>query len=143
MSYFLCAAGERLRNQIDRKFPNRDKASDGWIGDTSHQAVPSDHNPDWSDGGVVRAIDIDANLAKKDPTAAQRLANQLKRAAKNGENRISYVIFNRKIASSRENWAWRDYVGSNDHTHHIHVSFTPAGDRNGKPFDLAVLKPDQ
>lgn len=142
MSYFLCAAGSRLRTQIDRKFPNRDKRSDGWIGDTSHQAVPSDHNPDWSDGGVVRAIDIDADLSKKDPNVAEKLANQLKRAAKYGEKRISYVIFNRKIASSRENWAWRTYTGSNTHEHHIHVSFTPAGDRDGKPFDLAVLERD-
>jgi hypothetical protein len=41
----LCAGGVRLRDQIDRRWPNRDKRSDGWIGDSDHAARKSDHNP--------------------------------------------------------------------------------------------------
>ncbi len=41
----LCAAGVTLRNQVNRAFPNRDRRSDGWVGDSSHSARKSDHNP--------------------------------------------------------------------------------------------------
>lgn len=144
MSYYLSAAGVTLRNQINRKFPRRDKRSDGWIGDPSHQATVSDHNPDWSAGGVVRAIDIDADLRPKDGNhkVANKLAENLRYLAKNDiDNRISYIIWNKQICSSRENWAWRPYTGSNAHTHHIHVSFTKAGDKRGRKFKLHMLKP--
>ena len=144
MSYHLCDAGVTLRNQINRRFKNRDKRSDGWIGDASHQAsTTSDHNPDWNAGGVVRAIDIDADLHPKvgNHKAASELAEQLRCLGKSGKDRrISYVIFNRQIASPREDWRWRPYTGSNTHEHHIHCSFTPAGDQNGAKFDLPILK---
>lgn len=143
MSYYLCAAGVTLRNQINRKWPKRDKRSDGWIGDASHQAVASDHNPDWSAGGVVRAIDIDADLIPKagNHKAAETLAEELRVLARDHERtRISYVIFQKRIASERENFAWRSYTGLNAHDHHIHVSFKPNGDKGGKKFDLKCLK---
>lgn len=144
MSYHLSDAGVTLRNQINRRFPKRDKRSDGWIGDSSHQAsTTSDHNPDWSAGGVVRAIDIDADLDPKSGNhkLANELAEQLRYLGKSGkERRISYVIWNKQICSPREDWRWRPYTGSNAHTHHIHCSFTPAGDNNGKRFELGMLK---
>jgi hypothetical protein len=52
----LARSLETLRHQVDQLAPNRDKDSDGWIGDTSHQARKSEHNPDAN--GVVRALDI-------------------------------------------------------------------------------------
>ena len=144
MSYFLCASGVTLRNQINRRWPKRDKRSDGWIGDASHQASPtSDHNPDWSAGGVVRAIDIDADLNVRagNHKAAEQLAEELRQLAKGHERtRISYIIFQRKIASERDNFAWRPYTGDNAHLQHIHVSFKPSGDKNGKKFDVPCLK---
>src|SRR5690606_29069239 len=59
MSYYLAPSLVKLRDLINQNWPNRDKSSDGWIGDPSHQARKSDHNPDYSAGGVVRAIDVD------------------------------------------------------------------------------------
>ena len=53
----LSKAAGQLREQIDDSFPDRDRTSDGWIGDTRHAARKSDHNPD--EQGWVRAIDID------------------------------------------------------------------------------------
>ena len=146
MSYYLCAAGVTLRNQINRRWPRRDKASDGWIGDASHQASPtSDHNPDWSAGGVVRAIDIDADLNVKNGNHndAKQLAEELRLHAKRYAKvtRISYIIFQRRICSERDGWAWRPYSGDNAHEHHIHVSFTPRGDQGGGKFDVPILKP--
>jgi len=133
----LCAAGTTLRTQINRSFPYRDKTSDGWIGDKRHAATPSDHNPDPA--GIVRAIDIDADLDDGKETSAY-LAEQLRHAAKNGDKRISYIIHNAKIASSKKGWAWRKYSGVNPHIHHLHVSFTRRGDENGDPFDVPLLQ---
>ncbi len=42
----LSKAASQLREQIDDSFPDRDRTSDGWIGDTRHAARKSDHNPD-------------------------------------------------------------------------------------------------
>ena len=56
----LSKAAIRLREQMDDSFPDRDRSSDGWLGDTRHAARKSDHNPD--EQGWVRAIDIDADL---------------------------------------------------------------------------------
>lgn len=142
MSYHLCAAGVTLRNQINRKWPRRDKKSDGWIGDTRHSATKSDHNPDRKAGGVVRAIDIDADLKIKagDHALAEELAEQLRIAAKLGEHRISYIIFQGRIASAKSDWKWRIYTGTSPHNHHIHCSFTPAGDDDGSRFRLPILK---
>ncbi len=41
----LCKAGIQLREQVDDAFPDRDRTSDGWIGDKRHSARKSDHNP--------------------------------------------------------------------------------------------------
>ncbi len=71
----LCKAGQQLREQIDDAFPDRDRTSDGWIGDAKHAARKSDHNP--TDEGIVRAIDIDADL-KSHKSEAFDLADQLR-----------------------------------------------------------------
>ncbi len=55
MKPILCKAGQQLREQFDDTYPDRDRTSDGWIGDTRHSARTSDHNPDAK--GIVRAID--------------------------------------------------------------------------------------
>jgi hypothetical protein len=137
MKPFLSKAGETLRNQINAAFPDRDKRSDGWIGDARHSATKSDHNPDKLSGGVVRAIDIDNNLGGA-ANNAHYLANQLRILGKT-DKRISYVIFNRKIASRILFWKWRKYSGIDPHTSHIHISFTPLGDQDKRKFKLPIL----
>jgi hypothetical protein len=134
----LCAAGLTLRDQINRAFPDRDRRSDGSVGDSSHQSrgSKSDHNPDSN--GWVRAIDIDANLSD-DAKAAYVLANQLRILARR-DRRLSYIIFNRRFASRRTLWRFISYRGINPHEKHIHVSFTKKGDKDGKPFKLAILE---
>lgn len=127
----LCAAGTKLRTQINTEYPKRDKASDGWIGDKAHQKTKSDHNPDPKTG-VVRALDIDSDLGLG--IDSWELAESLRQLAKAGEKRIAYVIHNKKIASPVLGWIWRPYLGSNPHIAHIHVSFTKAGDTDGSKF---------
>ena len=135
MAYKLCKAGQQLREQIDDAFPDRNRTSDGWIGDARHAARKSDHNPDAS--GLVRAIDIDADL-QSHASEAFDLADQLRILARS-DKRIAYIIFNGKIASWRGNYKWRVYKGINPHKKHIHCSFTKLGDNDASMFRIPLL----
>jgi hypothetical protein len=137
MKPLLCKAGQQLREQIDDSFPDRDRKSDGWIGDAKHSNRKSDHNPD-SSNGIVRAIDVDKDFDSRPSTGAY-LADQIRECAKAGDKRISYVIYAGKIASAKKSWRWRPYDGINRHDHHIHISFTKEGDQNGSWFDIPML----
>lgn len=132
----LCKAGQQLRQQIDDCFPDRDRRSDGWLGDARHSARTSDHNPD--EQNIVRAIDIDRDLSgQAKPDFASDLADQIRLYAKS-HGRISYCIFNGKIASSKKFWAWRTYTGVNSHKHHIHISFDKKNDSSDF-FNIPLL----
>jgi hypothetical protein len=139
MKPILCKAGQQLREQFDDTFPDRDRRSDGWIGDTRHSARPSDHNPDIQ-SGTVRAIDVDRDISGgAKPDLMPDIADQIRLCAKAGDKRISYIIFEGRIASSRMGWRWRKYTGSNPHNHHCHVSFTKAGDNDSSFFFIPML----
>jgi len=139
MKFQLSKAAIQLRNQVDDTYPSRDRTSDGWIGDTRHQARPSDHNPDAN--GWVRAIDLDRDLSgRAKPDLMPDLADQLRLLCKSKrEKRIAYIIFDGRIASSKKAWAWRTYEGSNKHNHHMHVSFTKEADLLGEFFQVPML----
>jgi hypothetical protein len=136
----LVAAGVKLRDQVDERWPNRDTSSDGWIGDTDHRARPSDHNPDAQ--GWVHAIDID-----KDGIDADALADQLIAYARNrepGSRRLKNVVFKGRVASGTypdKFWTWRRDPSLGHYTH-IHVSFTDAAETDGRPFPLDILESD-
>jgi hypothetical protein len=133
----LCKAGQQLRLQVDDAFGDRDRSSDGWVGDLRHASRPSDHNPDAA--GIVRAIDIDRDLSgKAKPDLMPDLADQIRLCAKS-DKRIAYVIFEGKIASARLGFRWRKYRGSNPHHAHCHVSFTKKGDADGSFFNIPML----
>lgn len=129
MSYHLAKSLDDLRDETNAKWPKRDKASDGWIGDAAHNARKSDHNPDYSAGGIVRAIDVD-----KDGINVDTFLN-----AVIYDPRVSYVIWNRRIWGGTR---WRKYEGSNAHTKHIHVSIkhTSAAARGGS-WGLGKIAP--
>lgn len=136
----LCKAGQQLREQFDDSFPDRDRTSDGWIADARHVAAgKSDHIPSV-DSKTVRAIDVDRDVSgKAKPDLMPDIANQIRLCAKAGDKRISYIIFNGRIASPRLGWRWRKYSGSNPHNHHCHISFTPKGDTDGSFFNIPML----
>lgn len=135
MSYYLAPSLVALRDEVNARWPNRDKGSDGWIGDTSHSARASDHNPDWDFGGVVRAIDID-----KDGIDVQAVLD-----ATIGDPRVWYVIFNRRIYSRTYGWTSRAYTGANPHDKHIHVSIahTRAAETDRSPWLTAAPQEDE
>ena len=103
----------------------------GWIGDASHQAECSDHNPDVK--GVVHAIDV---MVTGDRAAA------VVRECLLHSGDLQYVIHNRVIWSASTSWQPRAYTGSNPHTDHVHVS-GKHGTSNGNSstctgYDLAA-----
>ena len=134
----LSQAAIQLREQTDDCFgQDRDRSSDGWLGDSKHAARKSDHNPDGE--GWVRAIDIDSDLTgKAKPVLMPDLADQIRICAKK-DKRISYVIFNGRIASAKSLWRWRRYTGINPHTKHCHISFTKKGDEDRSFFNIPLL----
>lgn len=139
MAWRNCKASTVLVDEINRRWPGRDKTSDGTIGDAAHATRTSDHNP-WivvDKVGVVRARDVD-----KDGIDAPWLAEWLRRRGEAGDPRLTgggYVIFNRRITT--QDWrGWKTYTGSNPHTSHLHVSFSrlPAGFDSTAPWGLAT-----
>ena len=135
----LSKAAIQLREQFDDSFPSRDRTSDGWIGDTRHAARPSDHNPDAN--GWVRAIDVDRDVSgKSKPDLMPDIADQIRLLCKSKrEKRITYIIFDGRIASSKKAWAWRTYEGSNKHNHHCHISFSQEADNDGSFFQVPMF----
>ena len=115
-----------LRRQINAAAPDRERKSDGTIGDDNHRKkgfTSSDHNPHVFDGpmGVVTAMDVTHDPRHCD---GNRLAASLHASR---DPRIKYIIWDRRIANSSPvggapAWQWRPYGGSNPHTQHVHLS---------------------
>jgi hypothetical protein len=135
----LSKAAIQLREQFDDTYADRDRSSDGWIGDTRHASRPSDHNPDAQ--GWVRAIDIDRDLSgKAKPDLMPDLVDQIRLLCKSGiEKRISYIIFDGFIYSSKFRFIKRKYTGANKHTKHAHFSFKKTADNDGAFFQIPML----
>ena len=127
MAWRIAKSLEKLRQQINDKYPGRSKASDGGIGDAAHATRDSDHNPWVKDGtvGVVTARDFTCD--PNDGADTEALAEKLRLSK---DKRIKYIIYNRRIARSYDKpgipaWSWAPYTGKNPHNHHFHVSVQP------------------
>jgi hypothetical protein len=122
----------KLRDQVNKLAPKRNKASDGWLGDAKHSMRKSDHNPEPD--GTVDALDITHD--PKNGVDIERLGNAL---IASRDPRISYLIFNGKIVSGtggKQPWKKRNYSGPNKHTKHIHVSVKDAGQDDASPWKI-------
>jgi peptidoglycan hydrolase-like protein with peptidoglycan-binding domain len=113
----IAKALDTLRTQVNLKYPNRDKSSDGWIGDAGHSARVSDHNPNAA--GVVQALDLTHDPAHG--FNSYTFADHLRDVK---DNRIKYCISNHRIflGHGSNAWTWQPYTGVNPHDHHVHVS---------------------
>lgn len=125
---------DQLRDEIDGRWPNRSKASDGWLGDASHSARKSDHNPDGR--GIVHALDV----TTPNTLAGRRIGRAIKKACV-GDDRIWYVIWRGYIYSKTHGWRRRRYTGPNKHMTHIHISadYNRSDENNRRPFLVATI----
>ena len=114
-----------LRDQLNSKWPQRDKSADGTIGDLSHRGRVSDHNPNSE--GTVCAMDITHDVAGG--VNGSDLSEQLIK-----DPRVKYVIWHGHIYKARlPHLGWQRYRGSNPHDHHVHISVTQeSADDTGK-----------
>lgn len=128
------------RDQLNNRFPHRAKGAEGTIGDTSHKASPSSHNPDETGNpeyddhdGVdeVRAADFDKNLNDEHGVSMEQVVQLWIGLARSGELWwVRYFIYAGRIWHRRDGFTTRKYTGSNQHYDHVHVNsdFTQAAD---------------
>lgn len=126
VDWYLAPSLTVFRNEVNTRWPNRDKASDGTIGDESHQAGTSDHNP--NSRGSVNAWDMDKDGVNVDEVIAAFMRHP----------GVNYVIWNRRIADVDTGWRWVDYTGPNPHTQHVHFSIKQnvVAEQNTLPWGL-------
>jgi hypothetical protein len=141
-AWILTAGLANLRTQVDARFPNRDRTSDGTIGDVAHQARVSGHNPDDTPGSKatwngdpdaqpeVRAWDMDSDLGEAGATAQQVVDHV--RALPGLSGVLRFMIYNHLIYHMRNGFAPVTYTGSSPHTEHIHFegAWSQAADSN-------------
>ena len=129
-----------LKDQLNDRFPNRDKTTDGTIGDKPHAESTSSHNPDltgtpeFRDGDAideVRARDVDKDLNDAGGVVFEDLVQLVIKDARNGKHPyLRYLVYNGRIWHKRDNYVTRVYTGSNQHTDHGHFNsdFTQEAD---------------
>ena len=124
MSWRVARSLDVLLKQVNEAFPNRDKSSDGSIGDEAHASRSSDHNP-WVHDGKGQPI-VTARDFTHDPKSGMNGERLLANLLASKDRRIKYIIWNRHIYSGTEQdhaaWVERPYTGQNPHNHHIHIS---------------------
>lgn len=118
--WLLAPCLKLMFDEADKRDPNRDRTSDGSIGDAAHAVRESDHNP--ADGWVCGA-DIDDDNDQANPGVDLLRAHLV--ATK--DPRVKYLIRNGTIWKAYENrglppWTPQVYTGLNDHSHHLHIS---------------------
>lgn len=126
MGWYLAPSLENLRDEINSRWPDRDKASDGTIGDQDHQNTSSDHNPNSRES--VNAMDID-----KDGVDVNFLMECYKKHPS-----THYFIWNRKIYDKDNGFQAQNYTGSNPHDKHIHLSIrqSSSAEQNQTPWGV-------
>lgn len=131
MAWYIARSLDKLLAQLNTLAPNRSKVSDGGIGDPAHSARTSDHNPITGTGQVC------ARDFTHDPAGGLDCGSLAARLTSFGDSRIKYVIWDRRIWTPGV--GWRNYTGTNPHTHHLHLSVKAGsvGD-NQAPWYLGV-----
>jgi len=145
MAPVLTVALAALRRDLNARFPNRDKTTDGWIGDAAHQTSKSGHNPDDTPGSLpeytdadtkqeVRALDVDEDLREPGTTMRDVILGII--ATPGDRRRMRYMIYQDTIWSRNTDWQPRHYSG--EYHHHGHFSGDPDTDEDGSPWTSLI-----
>ncbi len=128
MTWHAVPAVKAALAEATERWPNRNKASDGTIGDPAHSNRTSDHNPD--ERGHVLAFDLTCDL--DNGCDAHALVRE---AVARGDRRIKYAISQRQIWShARRKEGWRPYSGPNPHEKHAHISVERRHENDTSPW---------
>jgi hypothetical protein len=130
MAWVLTRGLKTFSAELDAVFPNREKYTDGSIGDSSHSGSTSGHNPDrtgnaeYRDGDAkdeVRAIDRDKDL--RSTVTMEQLIQYLVRLGRMGVYLpFRYFIYRGRIWRKSTGWKTEVYTGANNHNEHAHFS---------------------
>lgn len=128
-TWYLNPALTRFRAAVDVAWPNRDRASDGTIGNEAHQATVSDHNPDPD--GSVDAWDMDVDGVP---------VEHLKTVFQSHESAL-YWIHNDQIARRAGGWKrepYANYAGPvrNRHERHVHWNTRQSHENSTAPWEV-------
>jgi len=154
MAWHETKGGLKLLAQCNARWPFRDKASDGGVGDAAHQGRPgygldgkgSFHTPDPK--GTVHARDVDENFGAgaAQGRTARKFADELAQYARSGlpgSNRIVHIVYENQVASGTpgrlSKLFWRFRGSGYGHTHHVHISFSRAAETDGSVWPLPCL----
>lgn len=142
MAWFAEPAVVHILLDANRVAPRRSHATDGIIGDATHAASVSDHNPD-TDGGV-HACDITHDPAGGfDAWAWAHVVAQ--RIIEGKEHRVKYLVSNSgtgpdMIFNPSVSLTWRQNGSyKTEHRSHLHVSilYTDAAEQDVSDFFVA------
>jgi hypothetical protein len=139
MAWYLNPALSAFRTAVNAAYPDRDKGSDGTIGDEHHKP-PSDHLEDGD--GSVDAWDMDVEVnGKGKPYAAD--VEHLKKVFEQHEA-SRYWIHDRQIATRSNGWRRERYTGPNPHTLHVHWNTRESHEHSAQPWevDMALTADD-
>lgn len=137
-----------LRDEFNELNPDRDKSTDGSIGDQAHADRSSNHNPDetgntpYEDSdskNEVHAIDVDATGPWPSPMTFDLGIEELRKRHQRGDDdRLIEIIWNRRRATPESGWNWKNYTGDNAHTQHAHLasSYNSSREADTSPWGL-------
>lgn len=106
---YLSPSLDRLFDEINNRWPNRDRRTDGWYRPPS---VGKSVGHNRGARGLVHAIDVDSDGIDE---------NFIMSHIYKGGGVLRYWIWNRKIYHVRDGWQPRSYTGPSPHTDHIHI----------------------
>lgn len=112
-------AARSMLTEADRRWPNRNKASDGICPSPEHLAASP--NSDHNDGGAVDLTHDPAHGVDTDRLTAELIARN--------DVRVSYIIRNRQEFNRKNGFKPVPYTGKNPHTTHMHVSLVKGAPR--------------
>jgi len=138
VAWYLNPALTTMRAEVNARYPNRDRDSDGTIGDEAHQGTSSDHNPDGD--GSVDAWDMDVEVngrGKAYATDVEWLKGRFERHPS-----ARYWIHDRTIASRSDGWRRRPYTGANPHDKHVHWNTREAYEDSTAPWGIREQEDD-